>query len=109
MGSWCLILVFAFIRPPLANLFRFFFVYSILCLLVPAVRSLILRVLNNRIKLSNQRAHEYEQRLGNPSPELVAKLEDAERMRQSTPRVESGGVIYTTAKDLLDQAFEQQQ
>jgi hypothetical protein len=107
-GSSLLVIIFGIAHRPLLPLFSFFWFYSLLFLLIPNVRWVILRILNRQIRQSNARANQYELRLGSPSPELMVKLEEAERIRHAEPQPVPGEVIYTTAKDLLEQAIEQE-
>jgi hypothetical protein len=109
LGSGLLVLIFAITHRQLHHLFLFFWIYSSMYLVIPSVRFVILKLLNRNIKASNKRAQAYEQRLGNPSQELLVKLDEAEHMRSEAPPAVAEEVIYTTARDLLDQSIEQAQ
>lgn len=80
--------------------------YCVLFLVIPCIRAVWVYLANRRIQTSNARAHEFERELGNPSETLATKLEEAERFRRDEPQVRKNNVIYTTARDFVEQSIE---
>ena len=84
----------------------FFFVlalYSSLFFIVPAIRYAVLQLINSRIAKRNERVLESEVILGNPSPETLQRLMEAENMRKANASTSANGIIYTTSDNYLDQ------
>lgn len=84
-------------------LFLFLCFYAMLFLTIPAIRLLYTFEKNRLIKRKNQRVHEFENRLGNPSPELAHRLEEAEEMRALLTVTGDSPIVYSTKADYLEQ------
>jgi len=84
-------------------LFLFLCFYAMLFLTIPAIRLLYTFEKNRLIKRKNQRVHEFEIRLGNPSPELAHRLEEAEEMRALLSVNGDSPIVYSTKADYLEQ------
>jgi hypothetical protein len=81
--------------------------YGAMFLVIPAIRSLVIKRLNTNIEARNSARFSAASRLLNPDPDLRRKLSEAEQARRlALQRSSSEEVAYTTDKDLLDQQFE---
>jgi hypothetical protein len=86
-----------------ALFFFFLALYSSLFFVVPAIRYLVLKMINKSIAKRNVRVLESEAILGNPSPDTLKKLKEAENMRKANASTSANGIIYTTSDNYLDQ------
>jgi hypothetical protein len=80
--------------------------YGCSFLIVPFVRFCAISCKNKSIRERNELAAAYEQMLGNPTGELLRKLEDAERMRRTTTIQQSKQIVYSTDRDYLEQIMD---
>jgi len=106
VGAAFFVFVFNFLGAAHAkqlNLFNFVVAYGLSFLIVPLVRFCAISFKNKAIRQRNDLAASYEQRLGNPDPELLRKLEDAEKMRRTATIPQSKQIVYRTDVDYLEQ------
>lgn len=78
-------------------------IYGSLFLLIPLARLLAIKLLNRRVRARNYRYRSFAGALDRKSPELSAKLIEAETIRLSQRCTGVDKVIYTTEKDSLEQ------
>lgn len=105
-GSFFFCLFFLMAARNHAGHALFFFIlalYSSLFFVVPAIRYLVLKAINNSIAKRNERVLESEAILGNPSEETLKRLMEAENMRKVNARASQKGIVYTTSDNYLDQ------
>lgn len=84
-------------------LYAFFGAYGVLFWIIPGVRWLSLKVLNKEIRKRNVAAKAAESKLGQPTSEMLARLEESEQIRRVEPTLDSKSIVYTTAVDMLEQ------
>jgi hypothetical protein len=109
LGATFFVFLFNFLGAAHAkqlNLFNFVVAYGCSFLIVPFVRFCAISCKNKSIRERNELAAAYEQMLGNPTGELLRKLEDAERMRRTTTIQQSKQIVYSTDRDYLEQIMD---
>jgi hypothetical protein len=83
-------------------------VYATLFIVFPAVRWVLYKYMNNKIRERNARVAYYEEELGRPDETLQLKLKEAEAIRQESYAItDSTKVVYRTNKDYLEQAVDE--
>ncbi|HIA52258.1 MAG TPA: hypothetical protein EYN91_09260 [Candidatus Melainabacteria bacterium] len=95
------------VRPAHLNSAGYFFLflcfYALLFLTIPALRLLYTFEKNRMVKKKNQRIREFENALGNPTPELSHRLEEAEEMRATLNVNGDTSIVYSTKANYLEQ------
>jgi hypothetical protein len=109
-GSWWLFKHIATINllHHLAALIDVLLTYSIILLVIPAVRFLILLVLNQRIDSRNEKRKAAAELVKQPQGEILKELEEAKAIQSEHAqllRVDSK-IIFDSGKDSLEQKFE---
>ena len=109
-GSWWLFKHIATINllHHLAALIDVLLTYSIILLVIPAVRFLILLVLNQRIDSRNEKRKAAAELVKQPQGEILKELEEAKAIQNEYAqllRVDSK-IIFDSGKDSLEQRFE---
>lgn len=109
-GSWWLFKHIATINllHHLAALIDVLLTYSIILLVIPAVRYLILLVLNQRIDSRNEKRKAAAELVKQPQGEILKELEEAKAIQSEHAqllRVDSK-IIFDSGKDSLEQKFE---
>lgn len=79
------------------------FFYGVSFVVVPAVRALVLLVINQGIDSRNSQRQQFASILQHPSPELTRKLAEAKGLKIKEERIGTENLVYTTEKDSLDQ------
>ena len=108
-GSWWLFKHIATINllHHLAALIDVLLTYSIILLVIPAVRFLILLVLNQRIDSRNEKRKAAAELVKQPQGEILKELEEAKAIQSEHAqllRVDSK-IIFDSGKDSLEQKF----
>jgi hypothetical protein len=80
-------------------------IYGSLFFVVPALRLIINRRMNERIEARNDNRLECSAKLASPSRELQQKLEEARSLGIHSLSTGDEHVVYTTQKDALEQRF----
>jgi hypothetical protein len=93
----------------IASVYGFLLGYAILFLTIPAVRFLILKLLNSKIESRNQARLARTQVLANPDPELSQKLAFAKQQAIAQEVIDRENLAYTTETDYADQEFAKMQ
>jgi hypothetical protein len=108
-GSWWLFKHIATINllHNVAALIDVLLTYSIVLLLIPAVRYVVLAVLNARIEDRNAKRKAAYDLVRRPQGEVLKELEEAREIRdeQLTLLKSDKSIVYTTDKDSLEQQF----
>lgn len=109
-GSWWLFKHIATINllHHLAALIDVLLTYSIILLVIPAVRFLILLVLNQRIDSRNEKRKAAAELVKQPQGEILKEIEEAKAIQSEHAqllRVDSK-IIFDSGKDSLEQKFE---
>ncbi len=109
-GSWWLFKHIATINLlyHLAALIDVLLTYSIILLVIPAVRFLILLILNQRIDSRNEKRKAAAELVKQPQGEILKELEEAKAIQSEHAqllRVDSK-IIFDSGKDSLEQRFE---
>lgn len=109
-GSWWLFKHIATINllHHVAALIDVLLTYSIVLLLIPAVRYVVLAVLNARIEDRNAKRKAAYDLVSQPQGEVLKELEEAREIRdeQLTLLKSDKSIVYTTDKDSLEQQFD---
>ncbi|HEY9869898.1 MAG TPA: hypothetical protein V6D08_12090 [Candidatus Obscuribacterales bacterium] len=110
-GSWWLFKHIATINllHQLALLIDVLLTYAVVFLAIPAVRFLVLLVLNHRIRERNQRREAAYRLLHSSDMDLLKELAEARQVRQEEMARLSYDrtIIFSSDKDNLEQQFEQ--
>jgi len=93
----------------IAASYGFLLGYAILFLTVPAVRFLVLKLLNGKIEQKNQQRLARTQVLASPDPELKQKLDFARQQAIAQEVIDRENLAYTTETDYADQEFAKMQ
>lgn len=88
-----------------AGLIHWLALYGTMFVAVPAIRWLILNVLNGDIEKRNAAKKDYADALHNPSAETLRKLGEAKNYRIGEKSIRKDDVVYTTDRDVIDQDF----
>jgi hypothetical protein len=109
-GSWWLFKHIATINllHHLAALIDVLLTYSIILLVIPAVRFLILLVLNQRIESRNEKRKAAAELVKQPQGEILKELEEAKAIQAEHAQLlhVDRKIIFDSNKDSLEQKFE---
>lgn len=109
-GSWWLFKHIATINllHHLAALIDVLLTYSIILLVIPAVRFLILLVLNQRIDSRNEKRKAAAELVRQPQGEILKELEEAKAIQSEHAQLlrVDRKIIFDSGKDSLEQKFE---
>lgn len=110
LGSWWLFKHIATINllSHIAGLIDVLLTYSIVLLVIPAVRAVVLTVLNSRITVRNERRKAAFVQVNRPKGDVLKELYEANEVRtQLLEGVSSDKrIFYSSDKELLEQDFE---
>lgn len=109
-GSWWLFKHIATINllHHLAALIDVLLTYSIILLLIPAIRFLVLLVLNHRIDGRNAKRRKAFELVNTPQGEILKELEEAKAIQSEHAKSlrRDSTIIFDSSKDSLEQKFE---
>ncbi|MBA4076692.1 MAG: hypothetical protein C0508_16740 [Cyanobacteria bacterium PR.023] len=109
-GSWWLFKHIATINllHHLAALIDVLLTYSIILLVIPAVRFLILLVLNQRIDSRNEKRKAAAELVKQPQGEILKELEEAKAIQSEHAQLlrVDRKIVFDSGKDSLEQKFE---
>lgn len=111
LGSWWLFKHIATINllSHIAGLIDVLLTYSIVLLVIPAVRAIVLAILNSRIDMRNQKRKAAFEQVNKPMGEVLKELHEAREIRgQLLEGLHSDKrIVYSSDKELLEQEFEE--
>jgi len=111
LGSWWLfkhIATIAFLGH-LAALIDVLLTYSIILLVIPAVRAIVLVFLNMRITERNERRRIAFEQVSEPKGEILRELQEARAVRDQELQLQKSDkrIVYSSDREALEQEFEQ--